>query len=390
MGAVGRPPPGGHGQEGRGTVARHGTRVTGARLAGVPRARRQERDGRGTPAWEPMGVESLLVTVGGGHLEELWLLRPRLVGIADEVTWVAPDTPHSRSLLRGERRLDIPLCEPRDVRATLTITRQAADVVRRGRWHSIVSTGSLPAVPYLVAARARGVPAHYIETAARVRGASLTARLLERVPGVHRYGQSPAWERDGWSFRGSVLDGFRASPVPGPALRRVVVTVGTNRYGFRRMVEAVARSLPPGVQVTWQTGCTDVSGLDLASSRLLAPEELFDAMRRADAVVSHAGVGSAITALRAGKVPVLVPRRRAHGEHVNDHQEEIAASMARAGLAVAAEAGDLDLGVLLAAAGQRAVRPDHAPPFVLDGATPPAPARHTGGARRPPVGAPAV
>ncbi|MGH9092930.1 MAG: glycosyltransferase, partial [Acidimicrobiales bacterium] len=352
--------------------------MTGARLASVPRARRQERDGRGTAVWETMGVESLLVTVGGGHLEELWLLRPRLVGIADEVTWVAPDTPHSRSLLGGERRLDIPLCEPRDVRATITVTRQALEVVRRGRWHSVVSTGSLPAVPYLVTARARGIPAHYIETAARVHGASLTARLLERVPGVHRYGQWPAWQRDGWSYRGSVLDGFRARPRPDPVLRRVVVTVGTNRYGFRRMVEAVARALPPGVEVTWQTGFTDVSGLDLASSRLLASEVLFDAMRRADVVVSHAGVGSAITALRAGKVPVLVPRRRAHGEHVDDHQEEIASSMAQAGLAVAAEAGDLDLGMLLAAAGQQVVRPDDAPPFVLDGGTPPAAAAPSG------------
>jgi UDP-N-acetylglucosamine--N-acetylmuramyl-(pentapeptide) pyrophosphoryl-undecaprenol N-acetylglucosamine transferase len=318
-------------------------------------------------------VQSLLVTVGGGHLEELWLLRPRLVGIAGEVTWVAPDTPHSRSLLGGEPCIHIPLCEPRDVRATLAITRQALAVVRRGRWHSVVSTGSLPAVPFLAVARARGIPAHYIETAARVQGPSLSARLLDRVPGVHRYHQSPAWERDGWSYRGSVLDGFRAQRDPGPALRRVVVTVGTNRYGFRRMVEAVARSLPAGVSVTWQTGFTDLSGLDLPgpelpAAPLLPAQALFDAMRQADVVVSHAGVGSAITALRAGKVPVLVPRRRAHGEHVDDHQEEIAAAMARAGLATAVEAGDLDLDVLLAAAGRRAVRPDDAPPFVLDGA----------------------
>lgn len=344
-----------------------------------------------------MAVRSLLVTVGGGHLEELWLLRPRLVGIAQEVTWVAPDTPHSRSLLGDEPRLDIPLCEPRDVRATVAITRQALEVVRRGRWHSVVSTGSLPAVPYLAAARARGVPAHFIETAARAHGPSLTARLMDWIPGVHRYRQSTVWERDGWAYRGSVLDGFRALPHADPALRRVVVTLGTNRYGFRRMVEAVARALPAGVQVTWQTGFTDVSDLDLPSTRLMPSEVLVDAMRQADLVVSHAGVGSAITALRTGKMPLLVPRRQAYGEHVDDHQEEIAASLARAGLAVAAEAEELDLGVLMAAAGQRVVRPDNAPPFVLDGAVPaptaPAAAQQGAAARPspgPPVGAPAT
>lgn len=312
-------------------------------------------------------MQSLLVAGGGGHLEELWLLRSRLIGISDEVTWATPDTPQSRSLLRGERRIAIPQCEPRDARATLATTRQALHAVQAGRWQSVVSTGSLPAVPFLAVARARGIPAHYIETAARVDGPSLSARLVERIPGIHRYRQSPTWRRDGWSYRGSVLDGFRATEQPVTALRHVVVTVGTNRYGFRRLVESVARLLPPGVSVTWQTGSTDLSGLDLAASPLLSPQTLFDAMRQADVVISHAGVGSAITAMRAGKVPVLVPRRQAHGEHVDDHQQEIAATMRRAGLAVAAEPEDLDLGLLLAAAAQHVVRPDDAPPFVLDG-----------------------
>ena len=41
----------------------------------------------------------------------------------------------------------------------------------------------------------------------------------------------------------------------------------------------------------------------------------------ADVVISHAGVGSALTALRCGKRPILVPREAARGEHVDDSRE---------------------------------------------------------------------
>lgn len=323
------------------------------------------------PVWDNIGVRTLLVAGAGGHLEELWLLRPRLVGVPDEVSWATPDTPQSRSLLRGEDHLPIPRAHPRDVRATLRTARHARDVLSAGTWSAVVSTGSLPAVPFLALARAQGIPCHFIESAARVRAPSLSARILEQVPGIHRYGQYRSWSRGRWLFRGSVFDGYVAAPAvaaprTAPPVRHVVVTVGSSRYGFRRLIDAVRRLVPPDVEVLWQTGSTDVADLPIDGRVALPEADLAAAMARADLVIAHAGVGSALMALRAGKCPVLLPRTRAFGEHVDDHQREVAVALADAGLSVATDPESMTEEDLLRAAGMVVTVAEEPRPFVLE------------------------
>jgi UDP-N-acetylglucosamine transferase subunit ALG13 len=60
--------------------------------------------------------------------------------------------------------------------------------------------------------------------------------------------------------------------------------------------------------------------------------ELLEYMRRARAVVTHAGVGSIMASLSVGKRPFVVPRRRELGEAVDDHQSELAGRLEKAGL----------------------------------------------------------
>lgn len=294
------------------------------------------------------------------------MLRPRLVGVPDDVTWVTPDTAQSRSLLAGEEVEPIPASKPRDVTATLVTAGRAHRLLGDRRWSAVVSTGSLAAVPFMALARARGVPCHYIETAARVDDPSLTARILARVPGIHRYAQHHASIKAGWLFRGSVFDGFRATPVPSAEFRKVVVTVGSGNAGFRRMVDAVRHVLPPETEVLWQTGRTEVTDLGIDARRTLPARELAAAMAGADAVVAHAGVGSALMALRAGKCPVLLPRRQVFAEHVDDHQRQIADALASAGLAVTCEPEALMLDHLSRAAATVVTTTREPPPFVLE------------------------
>jgi UDP-N-acetylglucosamine--N-acetylmuramyl-(pentapeptide) pyrophosphoryl-undecaprenol N-acetylglucosamine transferase len=338
--------------------------MTAPRLSGVSRMVAGAWDVLGMGACENTGVQTLMVAGAGGHLEELHLLRPRLVGISERVTWVTADTPQSRCLLGDEDRIFIPKSMPHDVRATLTTTRRALSVLRHNRWDQVVSTGSLPAVPFLTLARARGIPCHFIESAARVDGPSLSARILERVPGVHRYGQYE-WGRHNWSYRGSVFDGFAPSMLSEGTVRRIVVTVGVNGYGFGRLIDAVLRAAPEGAEILWQTGSTDVTDFDIAAVSTLTNVDLFRAMKRADVVIAHAGVGSAIMAMQAGKCPVLVPREREHREHVDDHQHEIASRLARTGLALTCDPPGLDADILAEAARRQVVSNEHASPFVL-------------------------
>jgi UDP-N-acetylglucosamine--N-acetylmuramyl-(pentapeptide) pyrophosphoryl-undecaprenol N-acetylglucosamine transferase len=314
-------------------------------------------------------TQTLLVASAGGHLDELWLLRSRLSGITDDVTWVTSDTPQSRALLDGERRIFVPWAAPRDVLATLSNTRQAQRVLASGRWSQVISTGSLHAVPFMALARARGIPCHFIDSATRVDGPSVSARLLERVPGVRLYSQYEGWDRQGWSYRGSVFDGFAPQDRPTQPLRRVVVALGANRYGFRRLIDAVRAALPRSASVLFQTGTTDVSDVPdepgVTWQPFVSGDALFDAMRQADLVVAHAGVGTALTAMRAGHAPVLVARRAAHDEHVDDHQLQVVAALEGAGLAVATTADTLSRALLRTATARRVVATDAPGSFVL-------------------------
>jgi len=163
-----------------------------------------------------------------------------------------------------------------------------------------------------------------------------------------------------------VFDGFAPAERPEGAVRRIVVTVGVNGYGFGRLVRAVHRAAPAGAEILWQTGTTEVGGLDIAARGTVPTEELAQAMAAADVVVAHAGVGSALMAIQAGRCPVLVPRERAHREHADDHQRDVAGRLAGAGLALTCGPDALDRALLVGAARRRVVRNEHARPFVLN------------------------
>ncbi|HUR18803.1 MAG TPA: glycosyltransferase [Acidimicrobiales bacterium] len=277
----------------------------------------------------------LLVASAGGHLKELQSLLPRL-GLDGPFVWLTFDTAQSRSLLAGQEVVFGRYPRPRDLGTTAANALVAARLLRSRRFSVAVSTGSGIAISSLPLARARGASCHYIESATRTMGPSMTGRVLKVLPGMNLYTQYRAWATGPWRYGGSIFDGF--TPVagsPGSKLRRVVVSVGSSEtYGFRRLIKRMHQLLPPDVDVLWQTGSTDVTGLPIDSRAFVPARELEAAMRDADVVVCHAGAGSSLVALESGRFPVLVPRQKAFGEHIDDHQAEIASDLASRGLAI--------------------------------------------------------
>lgn len=81
-------------------------------------------------------------------------------------------------------------------------------------------------------------------------------------------------------------------------------------------------------------------------------EQVENAMARADSVICHAGIGTIMTALKAGHTPVVVPRQARHDEHVDDHQLDIATRFAQQGL-VCCVTTETDLAPLLTARSER-------------------------------------
>ncbi|GAA4979967.1 glycosyltransferase [Kineococcus glutinatus] len=285
-------------------------------------------------------MTTLLVSTVGGHLTQLHSLVPRLP-IGDRV-WVTTESAQSKSLLAGEEVHYLHFPRARNIG---DVARNAVAGIRHlphRNVERVISTGANIALSVLPLYWARGVPCHFIESATRVAGPSESGRLLSRLPGMRLYTQHESWSDHKWAYHGTVLDGFQGVRTAPREVKRVVVTMGSAEgYPFRRPIERLLEILPPEVEVLWQTGWTDVSDLGIDARRSVPAHEMEAAMAEADVVIAHAGTGSTVTALMNGRVPLLLPRLKELGEHVDDHQSELAAMLEKRGLAMVRDAGSV-------------------------------------------------
>jgi UDP-N-acetylglucosamine transferase subunit ALG13 len=107
----------------------------------------------------------------------------------------------------------------------------------------------------------------------------------------------------------------------------VFVTVGTDHHPFDRVVQWADAWFEAGgkerAQCLVQIG-TSAEPAHVEWTRYLPFEAMEAAMREAAVVVSHGAGATATLAKRFGKSPIVVPRRRVFGEHVDDHQVRFA------------------------------------------------------------------
>lgn len=322
-------------------------------------------------------MTTLYLATIGGHLDQLDALARRIRD-AGPAVWVTQQNYQSGYLLRDRDAEFVPPVREGSVPDVARCTPTAHRLWRERAVTRAISTGSGIALGYLPYLALRGVECHYIESAARVAGPSRTGRVLQRLPGIRRYTQYVRWAGPRWQHRGSVFDDYEAAgdrPPPSDVVR-VVVTLGTaDGFPFSRLVERLVPLLAPDgelarvtglpVAVLWQTGCTPVQHLPIAARAYLPADELASAVAAADLVVSHAGVGSALTALAAGRRPVLVPRSAAVDGFADDHQRQIGAELQGRGLAVAGDAAEISVGDLLTALCSGVRRTGNPPPFEL-------------------------
>lgn len=298
-----------------------------------------------------MPTEKVLFTAStGGHLSQLIQLAPRIEPDRAKRVWATFDSPQSRSMLAGENVEFVSFMAPRQWGALVRNFVPALRIFRRHRPSRVFSTGSGIALSFLPLARLFGARATYIESAARTEGPSVTGKILANVPGIKTYCQYTNWAGGRWEFGYSVFDDF-ANNDRAPSSRvehpRIFVQVGTLDYPFSRLIERILAELPDGAETTWQLGATsaphDLPGRHFA----FAPaSEIADVIENATVVISHAGCGSALMALNHGVRPILVPRWADRGEHVDDHQVEIATELSERGIATYAEVDEIDADVL--------------------------------------------
>ena len=126
----------------------------------------------------------------------------------------------------------------------------------------------------------------------------------------------------------------------------IFVTVGNAKQRFVRLLEAVDAARGAGAlgdaDVFMQTGHNEFEPRHGSARPFLSMDEFAARISEAELVVSHGGAGTLLHVLQTGRVPVVMPRRRKWGEHVDDHQLELVRELAGQGRVVAAfEADDL-------------------------------------------------
>jgi len=107
----------------------------------------------------------------------------------------------------------------------------------------------------------------------------------------------------------------------------ILVLLGTQNNSFIRLVEAIQKNVNNNVikhEVIIQAGFTKFESDNIKVFKLIDKNELSKLQDRADIIITHGGVGSIISSLKKGKKVIVAPRLKKYGEHVNNHQLQIA------------------------------------------------------------------
>ena len=101
----------------------------------------------------------------------------------------------------------------------------------------------------------------------------------------------------------------------------IFVITGT-QAPFDRLVKCMDEIAPSlnGVEIIAQVNQSKYKVRNMKSVAKLKPLEFNENFSRADLIISHAGMGTVISALQNNKPTIILPRSAALGEHRNDHQ----------------------------------------------------------------------
>ncbi|MCM3135335.1 glycosyltransferase family 28 [Paenibacillus polysaccharolyticus] len=120
----------------------------------------------------------------------------------------------------------------------------------------------------------------------------------------------------------------------------IFAIVGTQRFSFDRMFALLDEAIEAGTiqeEIVAQSGYTSYEPRHFKTIPFLSQEEMDAYIEGSRCVITHAGIGSITNCLERGKPVVVIPRRKDKGEHVDDHQLEIAKVFQERGYVVVAE-----------------------------------------------------
>jgi UDP-N-acetylglucosamine transferase subunit ALG13 len=108
----------------------------------------------------------------------------------------------------------------------------------------------------------------------------------------------------------------------------IFVTVGNDFRSFDRLLKKMDEITPLlQVEVVIQRGYSKYLPRNAKHFDFVPLPTAIEYIQKSELVVSHAGIGTIILCKEYG-IPILIfPRRKGYGEHMNDHQMEIAKAL---------------------------------------------------------------
>ena len=102
----------------------------------------------------------------------------------------------------------------------------------------------------------------------------------------------------------------------------IFVLLGTHEQQFNRLIKAV-ELLPSTMPKIIQYGYSNYKPEACELYQFIQFDQVVEYMKTADVVITHSGTGCVMLALSLGRSPIVAPRYRRYGEHVDDHQLQL-------------------------------------------------------------------
>ena len=106
----------------------------------------------------------------------------------------------------------------------------------------------------------------------------------------------------------------------------ILVTVGSQKFQFNRLLEEIDRLVANKIiteDVFAQIGVSDYKPKNYNYIDFMSQDEFENKLDESSIVVTHAGTGVIVNAVKKEKKVIAVPRLAKYGEHVDDHQIQL-------------------------------------------------------------------
>ncbi len=112
----------------------------------------------------------------------------------------------------------------------------------------------------------------------------------------------------------------------------IFVTVGTHEQPFDRLMKAIDKiAANINEEVIVQYGYSSYIPQNCKSTKMISSQQMEQYSKDARIIITHGGPGSIMLALVNNKRPIVVPRQKQFGEHVNDHQVDFTKHLEKEG-----------------------------------------------------------